>query len=93
MWKERRNNLAYKQNKAWRTEWKLDVKDAEISIAKTSSKIMNESNPNFRNDELKKMIASLEKDLDDANAELDVAILEAQWDFFIPYYYPCCAPS
>ena len=57
---------------------KLDVMDAEISIAKTSSKIMNESNPNFRNDELKKMIASLEKDLDDANAELDVAILEAQ---------------
>ena len=56
---------------------KLDVMDAEISIAKTSSKIMNESNPNFRNDELK-MIASLEKDLDDANAELDVAILEAQ---------------
>lgn len=39
---------------------------------------MNESNPNFRNDELKKMIASLEKDLDDTNAELDVAILEAQ---------------
>lgn len=52
--------------------------DAEISIAKTSSKIMNESNPNFRNDELKKMIASLEKDLDDANAELGVAILEAK---------------
>ena len=57
---------------------KLEMIDTEISITKPSSKLINEFNPKYTNDELKKLIAAFEKDLDDANAELDVAILEAK---------------
>lgn len=77
---EKRGELALIKSKTNLDELraKLDVIEAEISISKTSSKIINDSNPSFREDELKKMIELIEKDLDDANAELDVAIIEAQ---------------
>lgn len=57
---------------------KLEIMDTEISIAKTSTSLINDTNPTSGKDEIKQLVESLEKDLDDANAELDVAIIEAQ---------------
>ncbi len=57
---------------------KVEMMETEIAAAKSTSQIMNELNPKYRRDELKKIMESLEEDLDKANSELDVAILEAQ---------------
>ncbi len=57
---------------------KIEVIEAEIAMAKTTSQIINADNPKFRRDELKKVMQSLLDDLDKANSELDVAILETK---------------
>ncbi len=55
---------------------KLEMIDTEISIAKTSSSLIKDYDFSSNNSEVKKLIESLERELDNANAELDVAILE-----------------
>lgn len=57
---------------------KLEMIDAEISIAKTSTSLIKDYDVPSNNSEVKKLIESLERDLDNANAELDVAMLEAK---------------
>lgn len=55
---------------------KLEMIDTEISIAKTSSSLIKDYDFSSNNSEVKKLIESLERELDNANAELDVAMLE-----------------
>lgn len=57
---------------------KLEMIDAEISIAKTSSNLIKDSDFTSNKNEVRKLVESLENDLDAANAELDVAMLEAK---------------
>ncbi len=57
---------------------KVEVIETEIAMAKSTSKIINEANPKYRRDELKKIMESLLSDLDKANSELDVAVMEAK---------------
>ena len=54
---------------------KLEMIDTEISIAKTSSSLIKDYDFSSNNSEVKKLIESLERELDNANAELDVAML------------------
>lgn len=57
---------------------KLEILDTEIAISKISSKVINETNENYNKDEIKELIRSIEGDLDNANAELDVAEFETK---------------
>ena len=70
--------LANSKTKLDELRVKLEMIDAEISIAKTSTSLIKDYDVPSNNSEVKKLIESLERDLDNANAELDVAMLEAK---------------
>lgn len=55
---------------------KLEMIETEISIAKTSSSLIKDFDISTNNNEVKKLMESIERDLDNANAELDVAMVE-----------------